>query len=117
MAFGRRTTAGVVFVKDALVTRHISHYLVDRMTCHILPRGKQKGRPRFDRHAARISRNSIKEKSPGPVWRRQGPLGNDLHMNRYGQVPRRTIECLAPKSAGYPVGQETCLIFAFSAIW
>lgn len=38
----RRTTAGVVFVKDALVTRHISHYLVDRMTCHILPRAKQK---------------------------------------------------------------------------
>lgn len=35
---GRRTTAGVVFAKGLVVTRQISHYLPDRMTCHILPR-------------------------------------------------------------------------------
>lgn len=39
---GGRTTAGVVFAKDVLVTRPILHYLVDRMTCHIVPSWMQK---------------------------------------------------------------------------
>lgn len=57
------------------------------MTCHIDSRRKQKGGFCFDRPAECIWRDSMR-KSPGPVWRRRGPLGNDLHMNSYGGVPR-----------------------------
>lgn len=67
MAFGRRTTAGVVFAKNLPVTRHISHYLVDRMTCHILPRWKQK-----DGLALTGVQRAYGEIAPGEVTRAAG---------------------------------------------
>lgn len=110
---GRRTIAGVVYAKDVLVTRRISHYLVDRLTCHIVPTWMQKdGFALTDVQCAQGE--TPPGESPGPVWRCQGPPGNDLHYQRRWSTSQRTVQCLAPKSAECPVGQETCLLFCFS---
>lgn len=37
-----------------------------------------------------------------------------ISMNMVSSA-QRTVQCLAPKSAGYPVGQETCLFLLFLA--
>lgn len=83
---GGRTTAGVVFAKDVLVTRRILHYLVDRMTCHIVPTWMQKdGFALTDVQCAHGE--TPPEQSPGPVWRRQSPPGNDLHSMKMIKFP------------------------------